>query len=54
MMKKIIIFYASFGMGHKSAAMALHDHFTKLDIEVSVIDFYQKFLPGFSNIVTGV
>lgn len=50
-MKKIIIFYASFGMGHKSAAMALHDHFTKMDIEVSVIDFYQKFLPGFSNIV---
>ncbi len=51
-MKKIVIFYASFGMGHKSAAMALRDQFKYLyDIDVMVIDFFERFIPGFSNLV---
>ena len=51
-MKKIVIFYASFGMGHKSAAMALKEHFKiQYGIEAKVIDFFDRFIPGFSNLV---
>ncbi|MEW6110324.1 MAG: glycosyltransferase [Nitrospirota bacterium] len=51
-MKKIVIFYASFGMGHKSAAMALKEHFKSLHgIDVPVVDFFERFIPGFNNLV---
>jgi processive 1,2-diacylglycerol beta-glucosyltransferase len=51
-MNKIIIFYASFGMGHKSAAMALREHFKiHFDIQSPVVDFFEEFIPGFTHLV---
>lgn len=51
-MKKIVIFYASFGMGHKSAAMAIRETFQKkYGINTEAVDFFEKFMPGFNNFV---
>lgn len=51
-MKKIVIFYASFGMGHQSAANALKEQLQRhYGIKADVIDFFEKFIPGFSHLL---
>lgn len=47
--RKILIFSASFGGGHRSAATALlryfEAHYPK-EVDVKVIDFFEEFMPG--------
>jgi hypothetical protein len=39
-------------MGHKSAAIALREIFkNKFEIETQVIDFFERFIPGFGYLV---
>ena len=54
-MKRILIFYGSFGGGHLSAAKALEDEFlTKDNIEVKLIDSLKYINRGFNKISTSV
>lgn len=47
--RRIIIFSASFGGGHRSAAEALRNYYNAHypnEVEVKIIDFFEEFMPG--------
>lgn len=53
MKKKILIFYASFGWGHYSAAKAIKEHIEKQNLnqyEIKTIDFFKEFNPLLNKI----
>jgi processive 1,2-diacylglycerol beta-glucosyltransferase len=47
--KRVLIFSASFGGGHRSAAQALHRYLVahyRREIDVAVVDFFEEFAPS--------
>jgi processive 1,2-diacylglycerol beta-glucosyltransferase len=51
--RRVLIFSASFGAGHRSAASALNDHFERHyseEVEPRVIDFFEEFAPRLNTI----
>ncbi len=47
--RRVLIFSASFGGGHRSAAEALLRYFKEhysAEVEVQIVDFFQEFMPG--------
>ena len=49
--KKVLIAYATAGVGHKKAAMAIYEAFAKIDSdqEVKIIDLLEYSLPWFKK-----